>query len=959
MNTVFARQSDVNPRHIPSSATKLETHTAKLISKGAADGLPLFLQPAGGQSLNAMEQRYLESRFGHRLTDIRIHTGPEAETRSRHLRARAFTHGRDIYFGAGYQPSTPEGRHLLAHEVAHVVQQRNRLTPGFDERPSASRRNFLETEAERAAESVCGSQGRIGSLSNAGPQLQLQAEEVTPASQARRGETSTPSGPPVLFGIDTSTRQLYVSVTFPGRTLEEVATYLYGSPEQAVRLRDINGSLQDTLRPGTTLRFTGEMLTETARNSLDRALNNGTILRSEGIPAESTERFLVYRFAAAGHHYELTEAQFRGMLQGLALWLVRKATYIRDMAQNGKWVQKDHLDNTNSVIRGISNWLADQSVPSFLIWVQPETRANAIINSLTEMNVAGDLMRSARLISQQAQQLQEAARLLDEAEWTWHRYIEGTIAGAGSAIHTLEITRNMSFGIAAGLAGAAVAPAMFAAAGTGLASAGVTGTTATVIAGTTAVGTGAIAGGTLRGTLEVVAPGAQADTSVAERFGVGFRSGAIQGGLGAAGALVAPGISSAISSRLFGTAPQTLTTFGTRATVNVLTGVSIGAPAGMIDAAATTLPDLINGRIGTDEYLSRIGWGGFYGGLLGGVFALAHTALTRPAPPTRTLAPTETGPPTQIPPGRGGASPWEPARPQVDPATGRVSQFVRHRPTGEIFELRLDPTTGNGAITRMATGEVVHIAGGRIVPKPAGLLTAGEGQGTTSEALVTQPAEGLPRVHSLPGPVSTPHPSGTAAAGAAEGTPTAKGVLEIFAEAQTMAPSSALGAEALEATGMRITTEPQLYVYDPVSGDRIPHPGGRTEARDIGNVFNTLARWGYPMNEVPLRTRAGRLVWLDSYNPVSGEIVSRKWIQLGRVDYWRALEVVQELRVKYPSGALVADTPKARALGLANQKIRGQLILEVPPQTEPIPEGVLQYARERGIIIRDTAGRIY
>ncbi|MDQ3735088.1 MAG: hypothetical protein M3400_14050, partial [Actinomycetota bacterium] len=97
----------------------------------------------------------------------------------------------------------------------------------------------------------------------------------------------------------------------------------------------------------------------------------------------------------------------------------------------------------------------------------------------------------------------------------------------------------------------------------------------------------------------------------------------------------------------------------------------------------------------------------------------------------------------------------------------------------------------------------------------------------------------------------------------------------------------------------------------------------------------------------------------DSYDPDKGEIVSRKRTQLGAIDEWDALNHVQELVTKYPSGALVASTPSTRASGLAGQQIKGRLILEVPPQEYPIPERVLDYATESQVLIRDWMGHEY
>lgn len=78
----------------------------------------------GGTGLDGSTRGFMESRFGASFGDVRIHTGNEAARLSRDLGAHAFTLGNDIYFGEGqYRPETGSGRHILAHELAHVTQQ--------------------------------------------------------------------------------------------------------------------------------------------------------------------------------------------------------------------------------------------------------------------------------------------------------------------------------------------------------------------------------------------------------------------------------------------------------------------------------------------------------------------------------------------------------------------------------------------------------------------------------------------------------------------------------------------------------------------------------------------------------------------------------------------------------------------------------------------------------------------
>jgi len=79
----------------------------------------------GGQPLEATVRRGMEGVFGVDFSPVRIHADAEADLLNRGVAAIAFTVGSDIFFRAGaYQPHSPAGQHLLAHELTHVVQQR-------------------------------------------------------------------------------------------------------------------------------------------------------------------------------------------------------------------------------------------------------------------------------------------------------------------------------------------------------------------------------------------------------------------------------------------------------------------------------------------------------------------------------------------------------------------------------------------------------------------------------------------------------------------------------------------------------------------------------------------------------------------------------------------------------------------------------------------------------------------
>lgn len=112
---------------------------------------------SGGSSLTVATRRFLEPRFGHDLGHVRVHTGPAAGRAARAVAARAYTLGSDVVFGEGqYDPASPAGRQLIAHELAHVVQQRaSRPGPAADRSLAISNpADAAEREADRVADEV-------------------------------------------------------------------------------------------------------------------------------------------------------------------------------------------------------------------------------------------------------------------------------------------------------------------------------------------------------------------------------------------------------------------------------------------------------------------------------------------------------------------------------------------------------------------------------------------------------------------------------------------------------------------------------------------------------------------------------------------------------------------------------------------------------------------------------------
>ncbi len=120
-----------------------------------------------GVPLTPRLRQEMESRLSHNFGDVRIHSDDASASAARSLDASAFAVGNDIYFDRGrFSSNTPRGRGLLAHELAHVVQQRAAV-----QRDSAS---SLEQSADQVASGFLSSHAPVNVEGSARPQIALQ-----------------------------------------------------------------------------------------------------------------------------------------------------------------------------------------------------------------------------------------------------------------------------------------------------------------------------------------------------------------------------------------------------------------------------------------------------------------------------------------------------------------------------------------------------------------------------------------------------------------------------------------------------------------------------------------------------------------------------------------------------------------------------------------------------------------
>jgi outer membrane protein OmpA-like peptidoglycan-associated protein len=83
-----------------------------------------LLNSTGGNPLPNKINQHMSDSIGFDFSAVRVHTDGHAQQMNQYLHSRAFTYGNNVYFNQNqYQPSNSQGKHLLAHELTHVVQQ--------------------------------------------------------------------------------------------------------------------------------------------------------------------------------------------------------------------------------------------------------------------------------------------------------------------------------------------------------------------------------------------------------------------------------------------------------------------------------------------------------------------------------------------------------------------------------------------------------------------------------------------------------------------------------------------------------------------------------------------------------------------------------------------------------------------------------------------------------------------
>ena len=165
-------------------------------------------QLGSGQALDSSVRRRMQSAFGHDFAGVRVHTDAKARELSEGMNARAFTVGNDIAFGGEeYKPGTPVGDALIAHELAHVVQQGGSAHNGTQHKGGAAY-GSLEEDADRSAVGAVaklwmGARGELAEIGqNAMPRMRSGLRLQGCGGGPKKTEEPTKATKPVVLSGD-------------------------------------------------------------------------------------------------------------------------------------------------------------------------------------------------------------------------------------------------------------------------------------------------------------------------------------------------------------------------------------------------------------------------------------------------------------------------------------------------------------------------------------------------------------------------------------------------------------------------------------------------------------------------------------------------------------------------------------------------------------------------------------
>jgi hypothetical protein len=172
----------------------LQRHAANHIEPSGVPWIVHEVLGSSGRPLDESMRAFMEPRFGYDFGDVRVHTDAKAAESARAVNALAYTVGSHIVFGSGEYADTSSRRHLLAHELTHVLQQHEARPSSMSRWNIAAADSRSEHDADTAARAVMDGRGAGLIRPN-----ETQIARETPATQpqpAPAPPVSPPNPPP-------------------------------------------------------------------------------------------------------------------------------------------------------------------------------------------------------------------------------------------------------------------------------------------------------------------------------------------------------------------------------------------------------------------------------------------------------------------------------------------------------------------------------------------------------------------------------------------------------------------------------------------------------------------------------------------------------------------------------------------------------------------------------------------
>ncbi|WP_051614132.1 eCIS core domain-containing protein [Paenibacillus sp. UNC217MF] len=197
-------QTRIYTKTPPAKSTQLESNKGLLQRSATRAEKPSVIPPivhevlkSPGQPLEASTRAFMEPRFGHDFSCVRVHTDARAAESAREVNALAYTVGQDIVFGEGqHKPETTAGKKLMAHELAHVVQNNKytSLTQFNVNRPD----DPTEREAEAITSYILTTSIPLNKQNFSRPSALLQRKEALQSINPEVSQTTMPSVDPKI-----------------------------------------------------------------------------------------------------------------------------------------------------------------------------------------------------------------------------------------------------------------------------------------------------------------------------------------------------------------------------------------------------------------------------------------------------------------------------------------------------------------------------------------------------------------------------------------------------------------------------------------------------------------------------------------------------------------------------------------------------------------------------------------